>query len=180
MSHRGRTTPSQGDTIIDLNKVLADVPKHDCVCIVGDLNEQVEANVQGHTGKWTGGQASKNAEKITQLLRLHQLAAVNTMFQPKKNKSVCTYLQTESTGTEGINDFGKYVGRAVKAKYDGKWIQGVVEKTYRNKKGRMRWSLRFEDGHVMQTTEKHLQNLIVYTPKKQIGRQLDYILISKR
>ena len=110
----------------------------------------------------------------------NQLAAANTMFQPKRNKSVCTFLQTESTGSEKVNDFGKYVGRKVKAKHDGTWIPGVVEKTHTNNKGHMRWSLRFEDGHVMQTDEKHLQNMLVYERRKQIGRQLDYVLVSKR
>ena len=150
------------------------------MCILGDLNEQVETNVQGYTGRWTGGPASKNAAKITELMRLNQLAAVNTMFQPKKNKSVCTFLQTESTGSENVNDFGKYVGRKVKAKYNGSWIPGVVEETYTNNKGHMRWSLRFDDGHVMQANEKNLQNMLVYERRKQIGRQLDYVLVSKR
>jgi hypothetical protein len=105
----------------------------------GDLNEQVEANVQGHTGKFTAGQASKNAHKITQLMRLNSLAAINTMFQPKQNSSVCTYLQTAPQGgdAQGANDFGKYIGRKVKAKYKGKWISGAVTQAYTNKKGRM-------------------------------------------
>ena len=40
-------------------------------------------------------------------MRLHKLAAVNTMFQSKLNKSVCTFLQTETTGRDDANDFGK-------------------------------------------------------------------------
>ena len=122
LPHRGRTLLSQDDTLADLRKVLSNVPSHDCVCILGDLNEQVDANIQGHTGRWTGGPASKNANKINELLRLYQLAAVNIMFQPKRNKSVCTFLQTESTGSEKVNDFGKYVGRKVKAQHNDKWI----------------------------------------------------------
>ena len=172
--------PSQDDTLADLSKVLSNVPTHDCVCLLGDLNEQVGANIQGHTGKWTGGPASKNASKITELMRLNQLAAVNTMFQPKRNKSVCTFLQTESTGSDKVNDFGKYVGRKVKAKYSGKWIPGVVENMHTDKKGNIRWSLRFDDGHVTQASEKDLQHMLVYERRKQIGRQLDYVLVSKR
>ena len=184
LPHRGRTSPSQDDTLADLRKVLATVPTHDCLCILGDLNEQVEAEVQGHTGKWTAGPASRNAGKITELMRLNQLVAVNTLFRPKKNKSVCTFLQTETAdnkqGNAQANDYGKYVGQKVKAKYKGKWVAGVVEHAYTNKKGRMRWALRFDDGHVMQCTEKLLKDLLVYVRKKQVGRQLDYVLVSKR
>ena len=61
LPHRGHTMPSQDDTLNDLHKVLSEVPEHDCVCILGDLNEQVEANIQGHTDSYTAGPPSKNA-----------------------------------------------------------------------------------------------------------------------
>ena len=97
----------------------------------------MDTNIQGHTDRWTGGPASKNVNKITELLRLYQLAAVNTLFQPKRNKSVYTFLQTESTGSEQVNDFDKYAGRKVKSQCNDKWISGVVEKMYTNNKGNM-------------------------------------------
>ena len=118
-----------------------------------------------------------------QRMRFNQLAAVNTMFKPKRGQSVHTFLQTESKGSaqsDQANDFGKYIGSSVKAKYKGAWIAGVVENAYTNEKGRMRWHVRFKDGHVMQTTESKLKSMLVYERKKKIGRQLDYILISKR
>ena len=132
---------------------------------------------------WTGGPASKNVDKIIQLMRFNQLAAVNTMFKPKRRQTVHTFLQTESKGNAQAgqaNDFGKYIGNKVKAKYKGAWVSGVVENAYTNKKGRMRWYLRFSDGHVMQTTETKLKSMLVYERKKKVGRQLDYILVSKR
>ena len=64
LPHRGRVSPSQDDTIADLEKVLAKVPRSDCICILGDLNEQLQANVQGRTGNFTAGQQSPNADKI--------------------------------------------------------------------------------------------------------------------
>ena len=95
LPHRGRTSSSQDDTLADLQKVLSNVNAHDCVCVLGDLNEQVQTNIKGLTDRWTGGQASKNADKVTQLMRFHNLAAVNTMFQPKKHQSVHTFLFIE-------------------------------------------------------------------------------------
>ena len=52
MPHRGRVAPSQDDTLRDLEKVLASVPTGDCVCILGDLNEQLPSNSQGRTAYW--------------------------------------------------------------------------------------------------------------------------------
>ena len=56
LPHRGRVMPSQDDTLKDLQECLSDIPARDCVCLVGDFNEQLQANVQGITGQWTGGQ----------------------------------------------------------------------------------------------------------------------------
>ena len=39
MPHRGRINPSQSDTISDIERVLSKVPRGDCICILGDLNE---------------------------------------------------------------------------------------------------------------------------------------------
>ena len=75
-------------------------------------------------------------------MRLNQLATVNTMFQPKKNSSVSTFLQTEPQGGDSqANDFGKYIGSKVKVTYRGKSIPGVVTRAYSNDKGHMRWTL---------------------------------------
>ena len=46
LPHRGRVMPSQEDTLADLQKVLADIPPHDCVCLLGDFNEQLQADIQ--------------------------------------------------------------------------------------------------------------------------------------
>ena len=89
--HRGRVCPAQGDTLTDVQTVLSKVPPRDCVCLMGDFNEQLEANVQGATGSWTGGQASANSDKILSFLRLNKLLAISITFKPKKNKSVHTF-----------------------------------------------------------------------------------------
>ena len=50
LPHRGRTMSTQDDTLDDLQKVLTDVPPHDCICLLGDFNEQLQADIQGVTG----------------------------------------------------------------------------------------------------------------------------------
>ena len=80
---------------VRLTTLLKQVPKNDCIGIVvlGDLNEQLGSNVHRCTGKWTAGKKSQNAETIICLMRLCDLFAINTIFQPKKHKSVDTYLR---------------------------------------------------------------------------------------
>ena len=122
MSHRTRTAPSQHDTIEKLQQLLSEIPARDCICLLGDFNEQLEAGVQDCTGKWTGGPPTKNSDAVIVILRMFNLVAINTMFRPKKHANVHTFLQTKRS--DGQTD--KYIGRAVKAKYKGKWVQGRV------------------------------------------------------
>ena len=62
--HRARVAPCQDDTLHDLEAVLRRVPKGDCICIMGDFNEQLEGGIQNRTGRWVGDTKSKNADKI--------------------------------------------------------------------------------------------------------------------
>ena len=91
------------------------------MCLLGDFNEQLEANVQGVTGAFTGGPPTKNSDNLIALLRMYNLAAINTMFQQKKHASVHTFLQTKRT--DGRD---KYIGREAKVRYKGKWVTGTV------------------------------------------------------
>ena len=78
------------------------------------------------TDYWTGGQASTNAEKIVELLRLNDLTAVvNTLFQPKSNNTVHTYLQTKRKRTGEAGDEGEHMGRTVKSTYKGRETNGI-------------------------------------------------------
>ena len=53
LPHRGRVAPSQGDTLSDIQTVLSKVPARDCVCLLGDFNEQLEGGVKHHKGNDT-------------------------------------------------------------------------------------------------------------------------------
>ena len=41
LPHRGRVAPTQDQTLTDLQSVLNDVPTRDCICLLGDFNEQL-------------------------------------------------------------------------------------------------------------------------------------------
>ena len=117
LPHRGRVQPNQDDTLRDLETVLAKVPKRDCVCIMGDLNEQLEGGVQDRTGKWVAGPKTPNADKIMQLLQLHELTAMNTTFQPKRKSALHTFLQTKKKEQDTTGDYGEHVGASVRIRY---------------------------------------------------------------
>ena len=70
LPHRGRTMPSQDDTLADLEKVLKIVPQGDCICALGDFNEQLEAGIPNRTGKWTAGPPSPNSDKIMHMMQI--------------------------------------------------------------------------------------------------------------
>ena len=53
--HRARVAPCQDDTLQDLETVLHRVPQGDCICMLGDFNEQLEGGIQNRTGKWARG-----------------------------------------------------------------------------------------------------------------------------
>ena len=53
MSHCARTKPCQEETLDQLDQALKKVPKGDCVVVLGDFNEELPRNVQGHTGSHT-------------------------------------------------------------------------------------------------------------------------------
>jgi hypothetical protein len=138
MSHRARVQPAQDDTLATLYKLLKSVPKNDCVVLLGDLNEQLGQS-QNLTGKWALGEASPNAHKMLDMMRLFGLTAINTRFQQKKGKSTATYLSC----TEGSEN-GPLAGRSVRATYKGKHVFGKV-RNQATINGKKRWTVWFED-----------------------------------
>ena len=180
--HRGRTTPCQDDTLRDLDKTLSKIRRGDCVCVLGDFNEQLSSNVPKRTGRWTAGPASPNAEKVIQLMQMHELTAANTMFAPKHQEALYTFLQTkkkEDTQQAAHDDFGQFVGREVSAKHEGKWVGGrVVTTTYHQ--GRQKWLVKFDDGFAKKYTKDNLEGILIHQQGEKVGRQLDYVLVSTR
>ena len=154
LPHRGRVSPCQEDTLQDLHKVLKKVSSRDCVVILGDFNEQLEANVQESTGEWTGGTPSKNSDKILEFMRMYDLRAANTFFEPKKNKNTHTYIYTESKAIASGQDLGIYIGERVRCKHDDKELDGQVidvslpQDAIFNDPRSMQWTMKLDDGHV--------------------------------
>ena len=87
--HKGRSVaPTAKDTIEQIDNLLRTVPKQDCVILGGDLNCQLQRNVQGCTGKWCMTQKADNGhgEVVLDLMRAHDLFAAGTAFKPKKKR----------------------------------------------------------------------------------------------
>ena len=177
LPHRAKIAPTQDQTLTQVQELLSEIPSRDCVCLLGDFNEQLAPNVDGITGAWTGSKPSKNSDKIISLLRLYNLTAMNTMFRPKKHQTVHTFLQTKRK--EGDVHDDKYIGRSVKVKYNRRWTTGkVIAPSLISTEPA--WIVRFEDGYIATYNEKQLAKILIHIQSEKTGHQLDYIFVSRR
>ena len=102
----GSTLAYQGDTLLDLERVLSIVSQGDCVVVAGDFNEQLPSQAADRTGKYVGGQASANADRLVELMLRHDLIAANTLFAPKRHASVNASRNTEQVNARShVNTF---------------------------------------------------------------------------
>ena len=143
MSNLSRVDPVQEVT----NVLLKQVPKNGCVTLLVDFNEQLE-HMKDLTGKWVYGKTSENAESIIDILRVHDLFAVNTNFHPKCDKSTTTHLSCTDKGNDGILE-----GREVCAKYRGRDILGKLHHSM-IKDSKKKWSVWFQDQYHTMFSEK--------------------------
>ena len=148
------------DTLDTLSLLLQQIPFADCVVILGDLNISLPKNIKGLTGKWAlcDTPPTTNASKFLDLMRLHEITAASTFFQPKKNKSVATYLgppkpssnllsQSVPNSPDTAED--PFINRSVTVKYRGKLVKGVIVKQQPVKvpASECKWLVEFEDGY---------------------------------
>ena len=177
--HRARVEPCQQDTLRSLIELLKQVPKNDCVVLLGDFNEQLSGNTEMLTGKWAFGNKSANADEILNIMRLFNLFAVSTKFQPKKNSSSATYAFCEQGSF--MPKAHQFTGSKVRAFYKGKMVGGVVGDMVQGQDGDNKckmWNVSFEDGYSTICREKVIRSWLI--PAKRSFKQIDHILVSHR
>ena len=80
----------------------------DCTVLMGDFNCELQRNVQGYTDRWLMNKSPDDghSDKVMDLLRAHDLFAVDSLFRPKrkaigqgKKSRICnaTYLQKDAS-----------------------------------------------------------------------------------
>ena len=183
MPHRGRASPSQEDTTLDLHEALKKAPPKDCIMVMGDFNEQVPGNVKDRTGKWTGDTPSKNADKTMELLDMYDLCVANTFFEPKRGATVHTYLRSKTKEECESEDFGMYVGETVACKYKGNVVEGKITAAEIGSDpsgSDPQWTVQFEDGYTGTYDETTLGKMMKRADKHRRGKQIDLILVSNR
>ena len=143
--------------------------------ILVDLNEQLPGAVKGLTGKWVHGKKSQNADKILDIMRMFNLFAASTNFQPKKNGTLGTYIH--SIDGSFVPKMGQFVGKKVKAWYKGKLVYGKVTKQKTSPTGKQ-WIIEFEDGYKTHANETKVRRWLI--PAKHVFKQIDHVLVSQR
>ena len=87
VSHRGRTkAPFVADTLTQVKELMATINKADYIVWMGDLNCELQRNVEGCTGKWCMTKRKDNGygEDVLVLMRNFDLFAVDTLFKPTR------------------------------------------------------------------------------------------------
>ena len=93
--HRGRTrAPYAEDTLEKIRKLLTTIRKTDCIILMGDLNCELQRNVENCTGKWymTKRKDNGNGEKVLDLMR-----AFDTVWWVHICYSQTTYMLCKTT-----------------------------------------------------------------------------------
>ena len=176
--HRARTNPAQHNTLDELEQLLKQVHHNDCIIVLGDINEQLPANIDNHTGNWAYGDASQNADNIIDILRLYDLFAINTKFKPASTSSNATYIAVTKKGNKDTKDVD-LCGRQTRKIIRGEEIKGKIYA--RNQKdGTTSWLTKYPDGHVETHTENELSDMLIPTPTIFTFHQIDYVLVSNR
>ena len=93
--HKGRTVaPQAEDTIVQFTQLLQTVKlkQSECVILGGDFNCQLQRFVSGCTGKWcmTQHENKGHGNKILNMMRTHDLCAIDTFFKPKRENKKTT------------------------------------------------------------------------------------------
>ena len=95
--------------------------------ILGDINGQLPPNIDNHTDNWAFGGAPKNTDNVIDILRLNDLFAINTKFEPPKHSSNATYISTTKKGSTDTSETSSFVGRKVQTVDKGKLFEGTVQ-----------------------------------------------------
>ena len=116
-------------------------------------------------------------------MNLHDLFAVNTCFEPKREETAHTYVcpkPKDKSQTQG--DFGFYhVGEEVTCKYKGKIVKGEVTAVKLGSgQDDDKWTVVFEDGCTFDCGIKRLNHLLHKSVQSQGKKQIDHILVSNR
>ena len=116
---------------------------------------------------------------------MYDLHAVNTIFAPKKGKTVHTYLRSESKDDAKADDYGLYVGERVACSYKGRDMGGEVIAVAMNDElaqDNSTWTVKFDDGYTGKYDRTQLGRMLSKAQKLNFhrGKQIDHIMISNR
>ena len=176
--HRARANPAQHNTLEELQELLKQVHQNDCIIVLGDFNEQLPANIENHTGNWAFGKPSQNADAVIDIMRLFDLYAINTKFEPPTNSSNATFIAVKKKEDKNTKDVDLH-GRKTRTILNGELCKGTVF-AQRQVKEETQWMVNYPDGTCKSYTEDEIKDILIPKPAVFTYHQLDYVLVSNR
>ena len=93
---RKRKNPDQAEIYDQLDNLLDNIPRHDCVIILGDFNSRLSRNEDGYVGQWCiHTQRDSGGDRLLSIMRKFSLRCVSTYFQPPRRHSNATFMNVQ-------------------------------------------------------------------------------------
>ena len=78
---RKRANPDQNETYAQLELLLSQIRKRDCVILLGDFNRRLSRNVDGFVGRWCiHNRRDSGGDQLFQIMKMFSLRCVSTCY----------------------------------------------------------------------------------------------------
>ena len=93
---RKKINPSQDDIYNDLESLLQQARRHECVIIMGDFNSRLSRNEPGYVGRWCIHQRrDSGGDRLLDIMKKYSLRCVSSYFQPKRRHSNAIFMNVQ-------------------------------------------------------------------------------------
>ena len=88
--------PNQDDVFVDLENVLRNARRHECVIIMGDFNSRLSLDEPGFTGRWCiHKRRDSGGDRLLDIMKQFSLRCASTYFQPPRRHSNATFMNVQ-------------------------------------------------------------------------------------
>ena len=163
--HDQRRHPSRADTLAELEALLENAPRGDCLLVMGDLNCRLPRSHGKRTGRWCiHTRANAGGLELLEMMERLDLQAASTRFQPLRKHTNATYIPKDSRYNPLQLDYILTSSR---------WASSVRQSHVRWGVSIRRWGRRYDHGLVECTWQVRLAT------KRRIEPTPDYATLKR-